>query len=129
MYAKPELVKQYVSHGGHTYRPDLRRAIFGWINLQLKQDQRPVTDTEWQPIEAKRLRVFPEEVDLPGDAINSVADETFVVRAAVTLPEAGGFSAWKKQLLAALRASSFKSFLAPVPPAQPTLLVEGYMSG
>jgi dienelactone hydrolase len=32
MYGKPEQVEEYVSHGGHAYQPDLRRAIFRWIN-------------------------------------------------------------------------------------------------
>src|SRR5262249_49942040 len=29
---KPDLVDDYVSKGGHDYRPDLRLAIFKWIN-------------------------------------------------------------------------------------------------
>src|SRR5262249_47950349 len=37
MYGKPDLVEEYVSHGGHTYRADLRQAIFRWINIHLKQ--------------------------------------------------------------------------------------------
>src|SRR5205807_268800 len=38
MYGKPELVDEYVSKGGHDYRPDLRIAIFKWINQHTKND-------------------------------------------------------------------------------------------
>ena len=38
MYGKPELVDEYVSKGGHDYRPDLRVAIFKFINKHLKGD-------------------------------------------------------------------------------------------
>jgi dienelactone hydrolase len=130
MYGKPELVDQYVSHGGHAYRADLRVAIFGWINSHLKQDQRPPRDTEWQPIASKHLRVFPEEVDLPGDAINSVVDEVFVPQANVRLPEPEAFASWKNQLVKSLRARSFRMLpervaaARPVRPANPGEKVE-----
>ena len=38
MYDKPDLVDDYVSTGGHAYRPDLRVAVFQWINKHLKND-------------------------------------------------------------------------------------------
>ena len=40
MYGKPDLVDEYVSKGGHDYRPDLRVAIFKFINKHLKGDTR-----------------------------------------------------------------------------------------
>ena len=44
-------------------------------------DARPVKDAEFPPIDGKRLRVFPEDADLPKDAINATADEVFVPKA------------------------------------------------
>jgi hypothetical protein len=38
MHGKPEMVDEYVSVGGHDYRPDLRVAIFRFINKHLKGD-------------------------------------------------------------------------------------------
>ena len=49
MYGKPELVDEYVSKGGHDYRPDLRIAIFKCINKHLKGDTTaPVKDARVQ---------------------------------------------------------------------------------
>ena len=69
--ARRELVDEYVSKGGHDYRPDLRVA-----DLRLHQ-QAP--EGRHRPGEGratsrrstgKDLRVFPEDKDLPKDAIN-----------------------------------------------------------
>ena len=96
MYDKPDLVDEYVSKGGHDYRPDLRMAVFKWINKHLKNDTAPVKDADFKLLPGKELRVFPEEKDVPKDAINGKIDETFVKRAEVKLPEKGKFAEWKK---------------------------------
>src|SRR5713226_3256911 len=48
MYDKPDLVDDYVSKGGHDYRPDLRMAIFAWINKHLKHETGPVKDVDFK---------------------------------------------------------------------------------
>jgi dienelactone hydrolase len=110
MYDKPELFDDYVSQGGHDYRPDLRVAVFKWINKHLKNDTGPVKDADFKPLPGKELRVFPEDKDVPKDAINGKIDETFVPKAVVKLPEPGKFKEWKKELLNKLRAQSFRGF-------------------
>jgi hypothetical protein len=116
MYDKPELVDEYVSKGGHDYRPDLRIAIFKWINKHLKHDTGEVKDADFKPLPGKELRVFPEENDIPKDALNGKIDETFVPKADVKLPKEGEFAEWKKSLLKELRAKSFRAFPAEIPP-------------
>jgi cephalosporin-C deacetylase-like acetyl esterase len=110
MYGKPELVDAHVSHGGHDYRPDLRIAVFKWINKHVKNDTGPIKDADFKELPGQELRVFPEDKDLPKDAINGNVDEVFVPRAEVKLPEAVGFTAWKADLLLALRERSFRAF-------------------
>jgi dienelactone hydrolase len=108
MYDKPGLVDDYVSKGGHDYRPDLRIAVFRWINRHLKGDTGDVKDADFKPLPGKELRVFPEDRDLPKDALNGRIDETFVKRAEVELPEAGKFAEWKRRMMVALREKSFR---------------------
>src|SRR5262249_45671231 len=110
MYDKPELVEEYVSKGGHDYRPDLRIAVFKWINKRLKHDAGAVKDADFKPLEGRELRVFPEDKDIPKDALNGKIDETFVPLAKVKLPNEGDFSEWKKGLLKKLREMSFRRF-------------------
>src|SRR3954452_24668451 len=90
LYGRPELVDEYVSKGGHDYRPDLRVAVFKWINKHLKGDGGPVKDATDEPLPGKQLRVFPEDRDVPANAINHAIDETFVRRSRPKLPEARG---------------------------------------
>jgi hypothetical protein len=116
MYDKPELVDDYVSRGGHDYRPDLRIAIFKWINKHLKHDTSEVKDTDFKPLLGKELRVFPEEKDIPKDALNVKIDETFVPKAQVKLPKEGAFAEWKMGLLKELREKSFRALPAEIPP-------------
>ncbi|HEY7315191.1 MAG TPA: prolyl oligopeptidase family serine peptidase [Gemmataceae bacterium] len=116
MYDKPDLVDDYVSKGGHDYRPDLRVAVFKWINKHLKHDTGEVKDADFKPLEGKELRVFPEEKDIPKDALNGKIDETFVPLAQVKLPKEGDFVEWKKGLLKELREKSFRAFPAEIPP-------------
>jgi dienelactone hydrolase len=118
MYDKPELVDEYVSAGGHDYRPDLRVAIFAWINKHIKNDTSPVKDADFEPLPGKELRAFAEDKDLPADAINGKVDETFVSRAGVKLPEEGKFAEWKKGLLKLLRERSFRTFPERIPEAK-----------
>jgi cephalosporin-C deacetylase-like acetyl esterase len=117
MYDKPELFDDHVSKGGHDYRPDLRIAVFKWINKYLKNDIGPVKDADFKPLPGKDLRVFPEDKDMPKDPINGKIDETFVPKAEVKLPEPGKFEEWKKNLLKELRAQSFRGFPERIPAA------------
>jgi cephalosporin-C deacetylase-like acetyl esterase len=110
MYGKTDLVAAYVSSGGHDYRPDLRLAIFRWINKHLKNETGPIQDSDSSPFAGVQLRVFPEDKDLPKDAINGRVDETFVAGAKVDLPAPGAFETWKKHLLQQLRDESFRPF-------------------
>src|SRR3954470_20056662 len=88
MYGKPDVVDDYVSKGGHDYRPDLRVAIFQFLNKHLQGATGPVKDADFAPLPGKELRVFPTDADLPRDAINAKVDETFVRLAGeVALPE------------------------------------------
>ncbi len=119
MYDKPELFADYTSKGGHDYRPDLRIAVFKWINKHLKNDTGPVKDADFKPLPGKDLRVFAEDKDVPKDAINGKIDESFVPKAEVKLPEPGRFEEWKKKLLKDLSAYSFRTFPDPIPPAKP----------
>jgi hypothetical protein len=107
LYDKSDLVDDYVSKGGHDYRPDLRLAIFRWINKHLKGDTTAIKDATDKPLPGKQLRVFPEDSDIPKDAINGSADETFVPVASVKLPGEGEFAEWKKRLLERLRQQCF----------------------
>jgi dienelactone hydrolase len=153
MYDKPELFDDYVSKGGHDYRPDLRVAVFKWINKHLKNDATPVKDADFKPLPGKDLRVFAEDKDIPKDAINSKIDETFVPKAQVKLPEKGDFEAWKRklvsehkegipplektmlrlnfeewkrQLLKELRDKSFRALPAIIPAAEPGQARKGW---
>jgi dienelactone hydrolase len=110
MYRKPDLVDDYVSKGGHDYRPDLRIAIFQWLNKHLKNDTRPVQDTRFKPLPGMQLRVFPTDKDVPKDAINGRVDEVFIKKAIVQLPEAGQFEQWKKGMRERLAEKSFQNF-------------------
>jgi cephalosporin-C deacetylase-like acetyl esterase len=118
MYGKSELVDEYVSKGGHDYRPDLRTAVFKFLNKHLKNDTKtPVTDSaEFKLFAGKELRVFPEDKDIPKDQINTKIDETFVPRAQVKLPEKGKFAAWKKGMIKELREHSFRWFPNEISP-------------
>ena len=69
-----------------------------------------VKDADFPKIDGKELRVFPEDKDLPKDAINAKADEMFVPKAEVKLPEKPeDFKAWKAGLVKQLREKSFRA--------------------
>ena len=118
-----------VSVGGHAYRQDIRQAAFRFLNMHLKGDARPITDTEIDvvseggnpgpyPIAPERLRVFPTDAELPADQLNTKIDEHFVPIARPAPPTSGEFEAWKKPLIAELRRVSFNSFPAKIEPAK-----------
>jgi dienelactone hydrolase len=118
MYGKPDLVDEYVSQGGHAYRPDLRIAAFRWMNKFIKHDTiTPVKDAEFKPIPGKELRVFAEDKDIPADQINTIIDQTFVPRAKNSLPSKATFAKWQKDLLNEVRSCAFHSFPQRVPAA------------
>src|SRR5262249_46164447 len=113
------LVDDYVSEGGHAYRPDLRIAVFKFLNKHLKGDTTtPVKDAKFKPIEGKSLRVFPTDDDIPKDAINAKIDETFVPKGKVELPEKGKFAEWKKKTMKELREKVFRGLSDPLPIAK-----------
>jgi cephalosporin-C deacetylase-like acetyl esterase len=122
LHEKPDLVDDYVSKGGHDYRPDLRKRIFKWINVHLKGDKGEVKDADDVPLPGKELRVFPEDSDLPRDALNARIDEVFIAQARVKLPAEKDFAAWKKALRGQLRQRSFRTFPQDRVPVPETLI-------
>jgi len=118
MYGADKAVQEYVSVGGHDYRPDLRKAIFHFFNVHLKRMPTAVVEdsAKYTPLEGRKLRVFPEDKDLPKDAINARVDEMFIPAAKVALPEKGKYEEWKKGMIAKLR-SCFKGWPEEVPAA------------
>jgi cephalosporin-C deacetylase-like acetyl esterase len=118
LYGKPELADEYISKGTHDYRPDLRVAIFGWINKHLRNDTAPVKDADFKPFPDQELRVFAEDKDLPADQINSKVDISFVPRVRPKLPEPGKFDDWKRGLLQELRDKCFRGLPERIPPAK-----------
>jgi dienelactone hydrolase len=115
----PDLVDEHVSPGGHDYRPDLRIAIFKFINKHLKKDTGEIKDADFKPLSGKELRVFPEDGDLPKDAVNDRIDETFVTPKHPDLPDAQGYTEWQKKLVGLLRERSFRSLPDPIIAASP----------
>jgi cephalosporin-C deacetylase-like acetyl esterase len=120
-YDKRDLLDEYVSHGGHEDRPDLRVAACQWINKHLRGDTTPAGDVDTAPLPGPELRVFPEDKDVPADALNGKIDETFVPKAQVKLPEAGKFEEWKEWLMKELREKSFRAFPEQFPKPEPAL--------
>src|SRR3954453_14314821 len=54
LYGKPGLTDESVSVGGHAYRPDLRVAIFKFLNKHVKGDATsPVEDVTFKEIPGK----------------------------------------------------------------------------
>jgi dienelactone hydrolase len=118
LYDKPDLVGEHVSPGGHDYRPDLRIAIFQWLNRHLKNDASPVKDANFQLLPGKELRVLPEDKDLPKDSRNDRIDDAFVPLGLTALPEPGQFAAWQSDKRKELRERSFRAFPERAPAAQ-----------
>jgi dienelactone hydrolase len=109
----------YVSKGGHDYRPDLRLAIFGFFHKHLLKSDAAIKDADFPAIKGADLRVFPTDADLPKHSLNAKADETFVPVAKVKLPgDAKEFAAWKADLLKQLREKCFRALPEKVPAAE-----------
>ena len=115
MYGKENLVDEYVSVGGHDYRPDLRIAIFQFINRNLKGDTTSKVEdsARYKPLEGRELRVFPEDSDIPKDAINARIDELWIPVAPVGLPGKGAlkresFGHWQERMRERWQEVSFK---------------------
>lgn len=116
-YDKLGLVAEHVSEGGHDYRPDLRLAIFTFFDRHLMGVRRKVADADDAPLPGPRLRVFPEDKDLPKDSINGRIDDSFVRTAKIVPPEQGAFAAWKAKLVGELRRKPFRAFPERLPRA------------
>jgi len=112
---------EYVSKGGHAYRPDLRLAIFGFFHKHLLGSDAAIKDADFPAIKGADLRVFPTEADLPRDSINAKADETFITPATVKLPaDAKEFATWRVDMLKQLREKCFRALPARIPTATKT---------
>ena len=129
LYGASDLVDAFVSIGGHAYRKDIRQGAYRFLNIHLKGDPRIVGDSEIDliagegnskryPIPPEKLRVFPEDSDIPKDQLNKTIDEHFVPIAKVDPPKPGEFDAWKSRLLGELRRVSFNYFPERIPPAK-----------
>jgi cephalosporin-C deacetylase-like acetyl esterase len=120
LHGVPNLVEEYVSVGGHDYRPDLRVAIFQFFNKHLWRNTIvPVEDSaKYKDIPGNQLRVFPTDADVPKDQLNTRIDEFFVPKAKVTLPEKGNFPRWRTFMLDDLRWKLFRALPEKIPAAK-----------
>ncbi len=129
LYGAGDFVDSFVSIGGHAYRQDIRQAAYRFINMHLKNDARVVTDSEVDlvtgpenkrqyPIPAEKLRVFPQDSDIPKDELNTTIDQHFVPMAKVEPPKQGEYETWRAPILAELRRVAFGYFPERIPPAQ-----------
>ncbi len=129
LYGKSHYVDSMVSIGGHAYREDIRKAAFRFINMHLKNDPRPVTDSEVDlvirsgrnrhyPIEPEELRVFPDDSDIPKDELNTTIDRHLVPMAKIAPPRRDEYESWKRGILAELRRITFRYFPERIPPAE-----------
>jgi dienelactone hydrolase len=129
LYGAGDFVDSFVSIGGHAYRQDIRQAAYRFINTYLKNDPRAVTDSEVDlvtgpenkrqyPISPEKLRVFPQDSDIPKDQLNTTIDQYFVPMAKVEPPKQGEYETWRAPVLAELRRVSFGYFPERIPPAQ-----------
>ncbi len=129
LFGASDLVNSVVSIGGHAYRKDIRQAAYRFLNTYLKNDPRPVTDSEVDlvtdsspavhPIPPDQLRVFAQDSDFPADAHNASIDREFVPMAKPELPGEGAFDTWKNERLAKLREMTFHHFPDRLPAAHP----------
>lgn len=130
LFGAGEKVDALISIGGHAYRQDIRQAAYRFINIHLKGDAAPVTDSEIDvvedppakvvhPIEPAKLRVFAGDADIPVDQLNTTIDQHFVPMAQVPLPSAERFPQWKTSLADELRRVVFGTFPERIPAARP----------
>ncbi len=109
-----------VSVGGHAYREDIRRGVFQFMNLHLRQMGEPVLDAhadaqfesndrEIPFFSPEQLRVFAADEDLPKDEVNTKIDELFVPIGLLEVPESAdrdAFTAWQKRAIVKIRERS-----------------------
>ena len=114
-----------VSLGGHAYRSDIRAGAYRFMGSWLRDDPRPVTDSEidlvdergatpGHPIPPERLRVFRDDSAIPADQLNTTIDEHFVVLGRPAPPRTGDFDPWRGRLLDELKRVTFRD-LGDVP--------------
>jgi hypothetical protein len=129
LFGASDRVDAVVSIGGHAYRKDNRQAGYRFINAWLKNDPRPVEDSEVDlvtkeddpssfPIPPADLRAFPADSDIPRDEINTTVDQQFVPMARVESPVPGQFASWRQRLMDELRRVPFHGFPDRVPPGR-----------
>ena len=131
LFGAGDRVDAVVSVGGHAYRKDIRQAAYRFFNTYLKDESRPVEDSEIDlaadsgsanartfPIAPERLRVFATEAEYPADRRNATIDREFVPMARVELPSEGDFPAWKDRLMKELRRVTFRALPDRIPPAK-----------
>lgn len=128
LFGAGDQVDSVVSKGGHSSREDIRKATYRFMNIHLKNDPSPVLDSEVDlvtgelgkdhPIPPEKLRVFPNDSDIPGDELNTTIDQHFVPIAKWEVPAAGHFENWQTNLITQLREVTFRDFPTRVPPAQ-----------
>lgn len=128
LFGAGDRVDSVVSIGGHAYREDVRKATYRFMNIYLKNDTSSVNDSEVDlvtgirgeeihPIDPEKLRVFPQDSDLPKDAVNSTIDRHFVPMVDLAPPETGEYTQWKENLLDKLREVTFRGFPRRIPGA------------
>lgn len=129
LYGAADFVDAVVSIGGHAYREDIRRAAYRFINMHLRNDARVVADSEVDlvtgsganrryPIALEKLRVFPEDSDIPADELNTTIDRHFVPVAHPEPPAEGKFEDWRGDLKAQLRRVTLGYFPERIPAAK-----------
>ena len=129
LYGRSDFVDSVVSIGGHAYREDIRKAAYRFINIHLKNDPSPITDSEvdlvtgtgnnrQHPIEPEKLRVFPEDSNVPEDELNTTIDQHFVPMAKLHQPNKDERKSWKAAILTELRRVTFGYFPKRIPPAK-----------
>jgi len=107
LLGQPEAVEEYVSAGGHDYRPDLRKAVFAFFQRHLKNDRAAVEDATAKPLKGEQLRVFPTDEDRPKETLNAKIDEQWLRLPRVRIPAESEFAIWKRGMLTRLRQGPF----------------------
>lgn len=125
-YEKANLVQEYVSPGGHDYRPDLRKAIFAFFEKHLRNaDASKVDDAEPVAIKGKDIRVFVTDKDFPEDRQNADIDTQFVRKPELKTSPAGKFEGWRTERMTELRQRVFARFPERIPAAVEETKKEG----
>lgn len=99
-----------ITEGPHEDTQELRIHAFVWFDRFLKGDERVISDPAEKSVEPEQLKVF---AMLPGDEVNTKADETFVPAAAEPkVPEsAEQWAAMRNGWLTALERKTFRGSL------------------